>query len=150
MKPAKPKFSPRSSANSADTNSRRQSPPPEGGTPNAPRPQIILLAVTGMSPAVLTETIWALAQEKPATIPDRIIALTTLPGKARIEDELFKPTPDYENLSVWQALRRAVLRADFENDPRLNLDEVRLIARRDPGLGRSFPLEDVRTPADNE
>ncbi len=103
-----------------------------------------------MSPAVLTETVWALAQEKPPAIPDRVIVLTTLPGKARIEGELFKPSADYGNLSVWQSLRRAVLGPDFENDARLNLDEVRLIARRDSKLGRSFPLEDIRTPADNE
>jgi len=33
-----------------------------------------------MSPAVLTETVWALAQEKPAVIPDRVIVLTTAAG----------------------------------------------------------------------
>ena len=30
-----------------------------------PHAEIILLAVTGMSPAILTETVWALAQENP-------------------------------------------------------------------------------------
>ena len=103
-----------------------------------------------MSPAILTETVWALAQARPPLIPQRVVALTTLPGKARIEDELFTPSPDYGGLSVWQALRRAVLGPQFETDPRLNLDEVRLIARRDPKLGRASPLEDIRTPADNE
>ena len=102
-----------------------------------------------MSPAVLTETIWALARAKPSVIPHRVVAVTTLPGKGRIEGELFQALPDYGGLSVWQALRRAVLGAGFESDPRLNLDDVRVIARRDPKLGRSFPLEDIRTPADN-
>ena len=110
----------------------------------------VLFSVTGMSPAVLTETVWALAWAKPPVIPLRVIAVTTLPGKARIEDELFKPMPQYRGLSVWQALRRSVLGPGFERDPRLNFDEVRVIARRDPKLGRSFPLEDIRTPADNE
>jgi CRISPR-associated protein (TIGR02584 family) len=103
-----------------------------------------------MSPAILTETVWALAQAKPPVIPQRVVALTTMPGKARIEDELFTHSPDYAGRSVWQALRRAVLGPKFETDPRLNLDEVRLIARRDPKLGRAFPLEDIRTPADND
>jgi hypothetical protein len=41
-----------------------------------PRPEVVLLAVTGMSPAILTETIWALAQENPPILPDRIAVLT--------------------------------------------------------------------------
>ena len=109
-----------------------------------PHSDTVLFAVTGMSPAILTETAWALAQAKPPVIPQRVVALTTMPGKARIEDELFTPSPDYGARSVWQALRRAVLGPQFETDPRLNLDEVRLIARRDPKLGRAFPLEDIR------
>ncbi|MBI4328160.1 MAG: TIGR02584 family CRISPR-associated protein [Chloroflexi bacterium] len=103
-----------------------------------------------MSPAVLSETVWALAHAKPPLVPHRVVVLTTLPGRARIEDELFTPVSDYGGRSVWQALRRAVLGAGFEKDARLNFDEIRLIARRDPKLGRSFPLEDIRTPADNE
>jgi hypothetical protein len=31
--------------------------------------QLILIAVTGTSPAVLTETVWALAKEDPPAIP---------------------------------------------------------------------------------
>jgi CRISPR-associated protein (TIGR02584 family) len=111
-----------------------------------------------MSPAVLTETIWALAHENPPVIPDRVVVITTLPGKARIEDDLFKDSPDYGNRTVWQALRDAVFRSnESQNKNRkskiedlLILDDIRLIASRDAKLGRSFPLEDIRTPADNE
>ena len=118
----------------------------------------VLLAVTGMSPAILTETIWALARENPPVIPERVVVITTLPGKARIEEELFKPSPDYGNRSVWQALREAVLQAagpalklsPAQLDKLLILDDIRLIASRDAKLGRSFPVEDIRTPADNE
>src|SRR5438094_6233204 len=31
--------------------------------------EVVLLAVIGMSPAILTETIWALAEEQPAVLP---------------------------------------------------------------------------------
>ena len=54
----------------------------------AAKPQIVLLAVTGMTPAVLTETIWALAHEKIPVIPDRVVAVTTTRGKQLMEQEL--------------------------------------------------------------
>lgn len=155
MKSAKPKSpsrpSPRDSSESASTSIHN----PKSKDQDS---QTVLLAVTGMSPAVLTETIWALAHENPPVIPDRVVVITTLPGKARIEDDLFKPSPDYANLTVWQALREGVFQAnESQNKNRkskledlLILDDIRLIASRDAKLGRSFPLEDIRTPADNE
>lgn len=122
------------------------------------RPAPILLAVTGMSPAIVTETVWALARENPPVIPRRVVVITTLPGKARIEEELFKVSPEYGNRTVWQALRDAVFSfagptlklspAQWEDF--LIFDDLRLIASRDARLGRSFPVEDIRTPADNE
>ena len=33
----------------------------------------VLFAVLGMSPAVLTETVWALARETPPVIPHRVV-----------------------------------------------------------------------------
>ncbi len=137
---------------------RRNPHPARVSAAAAPQGETILLAVTGMSPAILTETVWALARENPPVIPERVVVITTLPGKARIEDELFKPSPDYGNRTVWQALRDAVFqfaggslhltKAKF--DDLLILDDIRLIASRDAKLGRSFPVEDIRTPADNE
>jgi CRISPR-associated protein (TIGR02584 family) len=43
-----------------------------------------------MSPAVLTETIWALASEDPPIIPNRVFILTTIPGRKALEEILFK------------------------------------------------------------
>ena len=86
-----------------------------------PQPSTILLAVTGMSPAVLTETVWALAQEKEPVIPDRVVVITTISGRQAIERELLMPArPDAR--TVWQELRRAVLGKAAERDPRLNFD----------------------------
>ncbi len=184
MKSTQPKSSRRSSASSAKSLVKARS---KSEIEN-PKSEIILFSVTGMSPAVLTETVWALAHAKPPVIPQRVIAVTTLPGKARIEDELFTPSPEYGNRTVWQALRETIFaqcglarssrreEAPFENSgtpkpkseievslltsaataqgsleiPFLIFDEVRLISRRDAKLGRSFPLPDIRTPADNE
>jgi CRISPR-associated protein (TIGR02584 family) len=45
----------------------------------------ILLAVTGLSPQVVTETVWALAREDPAWTPDAIQLLTTRAGRLAAE-----------------------------------------------------------------
>src|ERR1039458_8074460 len=93
------------------------------------QPSTILLAVTGMSPAVLTATVWALAQEKEPVIPDRVVVITTISGRQAIERELLMPSrPDAP--TVWQELRRAVLGQAAEKDPRLNFDAARLIQGR--------------------
>ena len=49
-----------------------------------------LLAVTGLSPAIVTETVWALAKENPPTLPTRVIFLTTAVGAAKIQEQLRK------------------------------------------------------------
>jgi CRISPR-associated protein (TIGR02584 family) len=50
----------------------------------------ILIAVTGVSPAILTETVWALAQGAHPWIPDQVVAITTRIGKAAIEKQLLE------------------------------------------------------------
>ena len=113
-----------------------------------PLPSTILLAVTGMSPAVLTETVWALAQEKEPVIPDRVVVITTISGRQAIERELLMPSqPDAP--TVWQQLRQAVLGQAAEKDSRLNFDAVRLIEAPNPRTGTSDWLEDLRTPEEN-
>src|SRR6516164_11043285 len=67
--------------------------------------EVVLLAVTGMSPAILTETVWALAQENPPVVPDRVVVLTTTAGKEQIERQLFTPQPHFNNQCGWDCLR---------------------------------------------
>jgi len=112
------------------------------------QPSTILLAVTGMSPAILTETVWALAQEKEPVIPDRVVVITTISGRQAIERELLLPSqPDAR--TVWQELRRTILGKAAEQDPRLNFDAARLIEAPNPRTGTSDWLEDLRTPEEN-
>jgi CRISPR-associated protein (TIGR02584 family) len=101
-----------------------------------------------MSPAVLTETVWALAQEKEPVIPDRVVVITTISGRQAIERELLMPSRPGA-ATVWQELRRAVLGKAAEQDPRLNFDAVRLIEAPNPRTGKSDWLEDLRTPEEN-
>jgi CRISPR-associated protein (TIGR02584 family) len=108
-----------------------------------------LLAVSGMSPAILTETVWALAHEKPAVIPDEVVVLTTTRGAADIQSQLLDPRDDFAGLSPWSALRRAILGANAQRDPRLQLASPRVIELPDLTTGVKKPASDLRTPDDN-
>src|SRR5213594_1168508 len=95
--------------------------------PAKPKSEAHLLAVTGMSPAVLTETVWALAQESPPIIPERVVVLTTFSGREAIERELLK-SAEGSGESIWQELRRTVLGQKASQDTRLMLEPARVIA----------------------
>ena len=52
--------------------------------------KIILVAGMGMTPAVLTETVWALAHQTAAVVPDEIVVITTSTGKRNLQDNVMK------------------------------------------------------------
>lgn len=111
--------------------------------------QIVLLSVTGMSPAVLTETVWALAfpadRDRLPIIPDRVIALTTTVGRDAITQQLFGPD------CIWESLRKAVLGSRHSIDSRLCFgttgDCVKIFTRKSGG--RTTELKDISTEAEN-
>jgi CRISPR-associated protein (TIGR02584 family) len=106
-----------------------------GHTTHGRDAETVLFAVTGMSPAVLTETVWALAHERPAIIPDRVVAVTTTGGRERIKAELLDG-------GVWADLRRTLKAGD-----RLEFSatgaHIVVITRGEN------ELDDIRTPGDN-
>lgn len=114
----------------------------------------VLMAVTGMSPAVLTETLWALALEPDPVVPTRVIAITTTAGRQVLERRLFGPCPHFGGLAPWEALREGFRRRGLPVDGRLRFgttsDDIRTITAVDPLTGRSRELADIRTPADND
>ncbi len=67
--------------------------------PSLDEREIVLVAVTGESPAVLTETAWALARERPPCRPRRVVAITTSIGAERLRKDLV-------DSGVWEGLRR--------------------------------------------
>src|SRR5437667_4833143 len=88
--------------------SSSQRPKQEYGAAQPPtNSEVVLLAVIGMSPAILTETIWALADEQPPVIPDRVVVVTTLQGREQVK-QLFVETPALKKQSPWSALRHAL------------------------------------------
>lgn len=100
------------------------------------RSRRVLLAVTGLSPQVVTETIYALAvQRQPAWIPQEVRLVTTAEGAERARLTLL------DRKSGWfHRLRREYRLPEI----RFNESGIRVVV---DGAGR--PLADIRTVADN-
>jgi len=117
--------------------------------PNGAEPETILIAVTGQSPAVLTETVWRLAfpadKATVAIIPSHVIALTTTVGREAIAQQLFGAD------AIWDRLREAVLGPACKTNPRLCFgltgDCVKVFTRK--SNGRPVELKDISTEDDN-
>lgn len=115
----------------------------------APGGQIVLLSVTGQSPAVLTETVWALAREKPAIIPHRVVVITTTEGRDTLVKELLSP-PDH---CVWDQLRARLEGLGHDLTGRLQFGstphDIRVITLFDPKLQRNRELADIGSEEQN-
>jgi CRISPR-associated protein (TIGR02584 family) len=110
----------------------------------------VLLAVTGESPAILTETVWALAQENPPVLPSRIVVVTTSSGAQRLQTELLTPQPHLGQRSIWQALREELLAGHPDADRLLIMErQVKVITGPAGPDGLASTLEDLRSAADN-
>ncbi len=113
-----------------------------------------LLAVTGMSPAILTETIWALAcdPEEPI-IPTRVRVVTTTEGRQGVL-KLFSPCPALDNQTPWDALRASLQKAGHDLTGKLQFGEtgndIQIITALDPETHRTRELKDIRSRSDNE
>lgn len=121
-------------------NGRMKTHPPESGK----SPRTTLLATVGTSPAVLTETVWALAHpaKKGAerVVPDEVVVLTTLRGRAAVEAQLLGPR------GAWARLVAALEKEGVPVGGKLAFGEasIRLLDR-----AKSY-LEDIRTAEENE
>lgn len=121
---------------------------------------VTLVTVSGISPAILTETIWALAQETPAVTPDEVIVITTTRGEADLRRQLLTPLETWGGRTVWQQLRLDVLPAtrltrkkgSSASPPApgpLQLS-IRVIDLPDPDTGVRRPADDLRTRAHHD
>jgi CRISPR-associated protein (TIGR02584 family) len=111
------------------------SPDPGVGEPHT-FPRRVLLAVTGLSPQVVTETVYALTQTlKPAFVPTEIHLMTTAEGAERARLTLLSKEPGW-----FHRLRR-----DY-NLPEIKFDErfVHVLKAAD-----GTPIVDIRTGAEN-
>ena len=96
----------------------------------------VLLAVAGLSPQVITETVYALAQRGTTELPTEIRVLTTAAGADRVRLTLLSQRPGWF----------ARLRRDCAL-PAIAFDESCIHLVRDH---RGRPLPDIRTPGEND
>ncbi|MDW8479480.1 MAG: CRISPR-associated ring nuclease Csm6 [Xanthomonadales bacterium] len=99
----------------------------------------ILLCVTGLSPQIVTETIYALAVRPPAArepwVPDEVHLITTTRGSENARLQLLRPGAGWFHRLI----------ADYGlPDIRFGEDHIHLITRPD-----GTPLEDIRDDEDN-
>ena len=109
--------------------------------------EIVLIAVVGVSPAILTETVWALAHEKKPVIPDKIVVLTTTTGKACLERELF--TSAKGRPTGWQRLVSSLSEEGFEVEGKVQFGLADYHVRLFPSQNRMRNVEDITSFEDN-
>ncbi len=98
-------------------------------------PRRILLAVTGLSPQVVTETLYALVTREPAFVPTEIHLLTTREGAQRVRLALLSDDPGWFHR----------LRKDYALPPiAFDAGHVHVLPAAD-----GTPLDDIRTEQDN-
>lgn len=96
----------------------------------------VLLAVSGLSPQIITETIyWLACQRKPAFVPTRIVVMSTTEGAAQVRLLLQSENPGW--------LARLIRDYDLPPVP-LAVEDLRIIT---DAAGK--PLDDLRTAEDN-
>ncbi|MBI4468129.1 MAG: TIGR02584 family CRISPR-associated protein [Acidobacteria bacterium] len=97
----------------------------------------VLLAVTGLSPQVVTETLYALTQKlKPAFVPTEVHLLTTAEGAERARLTLLSDDPGW-----FHRLRR-----DYDL-PEIDFTEHNIHVIKTPD---GIPIDDIRTREENE
>lgn len=74
----------------------------------------VLITSMGMSPSVLTETVWSLAHQTSPVIPDEIVVIVAKNAAAKLRKELFEG----EN-SVWNRLLASFRKEKLEIDGKL-------------------------------
>ncbi|MCP5535450.1 MAG: TIGR02584 family CRISPR-associated protein [Akkermansiaceae bacterium] len=104
-----------------------------------------LLATTGLSPAIVTETVWALAQMDPPVIPNYVEIITTKTGKNTCKEALHTPLKTWGGKTVWETLREHV----GAGPGQLIALPVQCIHIPDHSSGRSIDLDDIQTPEEN-
>lgn len=98
-------------------------------------PNRILIAVTGMSPQILTETLFALSQQQPAFVPTEVHLVSTAEGARHARLSLLEGDRHFFKLCEDYGLDAAI----FSND------RIHAITDADGN-----PLDDIRSVADNE
>ena len=103
--------------------------------------RVVLVAGMGTSPAVLTETIWALAHEAHPIVPDEVVVITTKTGKARLLQELLNA-----DKSVWNEMKGSLAKAKIPVDDKLKFGDACIKVMPDADGNEA---DDLRSVEDN-
>lgn len=136
-------------------------PPPPAAAPPIPE-KTVLVALVGMSPAVLTETVYALATQSPAVVPERIVVLTTTGGRDAVVRTLLTPPKPGSN-TPWGHFAMEMVRRGLDPDGRLRFGEADIhcipsakrdylgdvASREDNALLADFLLDELRRHTEN-
>ncbi len=98
----------------------------------------VLIAVCGMSPAVITETVQAVYQHFPTLMIDEVVVLTTTIGRERLIAQIL-------DNGAWENLREELHVADDELRFGDCADSIQLI----PSMDKKHNLADINTPNDH-
>ena len=103
--------------------------------------KIVLVVGMGTSPAVMTETVWALAHQSDPVVPDEIVVITTKSGKDALRTAIMSGAP-----SVWNRLKNALAKEKIAIYGKLVFGDtsIRVIPDADGN-----EVSDLRTGADN-
>ena len=101
----------------------------------------VLVVGMGTSPAVMTETVWALAHQTEPVVPDEVVVITTKSGKDALRTAIMSGAP-----SVWNRLKTALVKEKIAIDGKLVFGDtsIRVIPDADGN-----EASDLRTGADN-
>ena len=100
----------------------------------------VLISGVGLSPAVLTNTVWALAHEEEPVIPDEVVAITTVTGSACIKKVLLQS-------EAWWHMHHLLETEGFDVENKLSfgaLDTIKVI-----GDGKT-DYDDIATLEQND
>lgn len=98
-------------------------------------PHRVLIVVSGMSPQVLTETVYALAHQQPAFVPTEVHLVSTRSGARHARLSLLEGDSQFLRLCL-----------DYHLDASMfSAARIHVITDAD-----DQPLDDIRTPADND
>ncbi len=101
--------------------------------------RIILISLCGSSPAVITETVHSLANDKTPIVPDELVVITTTTGQKCIEKELL-------DSGVWDNLLRTIKVQPSRIKFGKSAGHIRLI----PDIDGKKDIEDLSDERDNE
>ena len=76
--------------------------------------RVILITSMGMSPSVLTETVWSLAHQSPSVVPDEIVVIVAKNAVGKLRQELLEGAHP-----VWQRLLVALRRDKIDIEGKL-------------------------------